>query len=80
MDCAARKVQQRPLANVAQTRRDIHQTISRALVAARPPSQASARPSFQVRHAGKRGRDVGLAESGFLPSSASFADHLVASQ
>ncbi len=31
-------------------------------VAPRPPS---ARPSFEVRHARKRGRDVGLAESGF---------------
>jgi hypothetical protein len=32
--------------------------------APRPPSQASTRPSLEVMHARKRGRDVGLAESG----------------
>jgi hypothetical protein len=35
----------------------------------RPPSQASARPSLEVMHARKRGRDVGLAESGFRPTN-----------
>jgi hypothetical protein len=36
--------------------------------APRPSSQASARPGFEVRHARKRGRDVGLVESGFRPA------------
>ena len=34
----------------------------------RPPSQASARPSFKVMHTRKLGRDVGLAVSGFRPT------------
>ncbi len=37
-------------------------------VAPRPPTQASARPRLEVMHARKRGRDVGLAESGFRPT------------
>jgi hypothetical protein len=36
--------------------------------APRPPSQASVRPSFEVMHTRKLGRDVGLAESGFRPA------------
>jgi len=47
-------------------------------IAPRPPAQASARPSFEVRHARRRGRDVGFrlrqaygatswVESGFRP-------------
>src|SRR5258708_35475945 len=33
--------------------------------APRPPSQASARPTLEVMHARKRGRDVGFAEPVF---------------
>jgi hypothetical protein len=54
---------------MAQTRRMRMQN-ERALLpkAPRPPSQASARPSFEVMHTRKLGRDVGLAESGFRPA------------
>ncbi len=54
---------------MAQTRRvGMHNPFAQLPDAPRPPSQASAHPSFEIRHARKRGRDVGLAESGFRPA------------
>jgi len=54
---------------MAQTRRMGMQYEGKQLrITPRPPSQASARPSLEVMHARKRGRDVGLAESGFRPT------------
>jgi len=62
---------------MAQTRRmGMRNERAQLAKAPRPPSQASARPSLDVMHARKRGRDVGLAESGFRPTGLGSADRL----